>query len=346
VRPPLTVWEGENGIQLTVESTELRDQTVFTLKSGDQVISAEWSGSEGLYTVRVPDLAAGPGSWDLEAADPSGRTFVHPGALTVRPTRAPEIRSMDTRVLPAEGLVPVVIEGDSFDPEMTLRFEGPGGYLTVAAVEIRDGRSAIVYLDLDNAEPGDYTLVAVNPSGEETRRENILSVTPPSREDVLKRQPRFDFQIGWAPMYIAVPGPEPDLPAYLTFDVAGIFHSGMSAPFLRGLGVEARLMGGISGPADWKNPSVHFIGSMDLSGYYRPLVKGKAAPVFLLGVGNLRSGYAEQFGIRNILFIRTGIGMDFAGLRKVTRIGINLNIAFADESFPMFSLMFRRGIRY
>ena len=105
-------------------------------------------------------------------------------------------------------------------------------------------------------------------------------------------------------------------------------------------------MFGISGPADVPDSSVDFISSLDVSGYYRPLVKGKVAPVFLLGVGNLWSGYAGKYGIENILFIRTGIGMDVTSGHDDFRLGVNFGWGFAGETLPMISLMFRRGMSY
>jgi hypothetical protein len=227
---------------------------------------------------------------------------------------------------------------------MSVQFEGPGGNIPVAAVEITEGNTALVYLDLTNAEPGKYALIVSNPAGEDTRKENILTVTDPVFEEVFKKQPRFEFHIGYAPTYLFVPGQSGGLPVFLGFDIAGVFHSGWKGKFFRGLGVEARAFAGVSGPSDMGD--VNGIGSLDLSGYYRPLVKGKVAPVFLLGIGNMWSGYAMQFGIRNIIFIRTGIGMDIVNERKLTRIGLNFSIAAADETFPVISLMFRRGMRF
>ena len=345
VRTPLVIWEGDTEIEMIVESSNLREGTVFHLSNGERWIPAEWQVDGNLYTVRLSETALEPGSWDLEAADPSGMTFVHPEALIVRPTRSPDVKRLDTQEVPPEGLVPIEITGEAFDPEMTVRFEGPGGDLPVVAVEIIEGSRALVYLDMNEAQPGDYTLIVSNPSGDETREENAITVTDPEIEEIIKKQPRFEFQIGYAPTFIFVQE-DKDLPVYLGFDFAGIFHSGWKKPFFRGLGVEARAFVGLSGPNDLDNFYINGIGSLDLSGYYRPLVKGKVAPVFLLGIGNMWSGYAGEYGIKNILFIRTGIGMDIVNQRKVTRIGLNFSIGSAGDTFPIVSLMFRRGIRY
>jgi hypothetical protein len=226
VRTPLVVWEGDTEIQMIVESSDLREGTVFHLSNGERWIPTEWQGDGRFYTVSFTETNMEPGSWDLEAADPSGEVFVHPEALIVRPTSSPEVKSLDTWKVPPEGLVPIEISGDAFDPEMSIRFDGPGGDIPVAAVEITGGNTALVYLDLTNAEPGEYSLVVSNPSGEETRMENVLTVTDPIFEEVFKKQPRFEFQIGYAPTYLFVPGQGDGLPVFLGFDFAGIFHSG------------------------------------------------------------------------------------------------------------------------
>jgi hypothetical protein len=346
LRAPKVIWEGDTGIRLTLESTYIREQTVFNLTYGDNSIQVEWTGESDIYTLAVPDGSAGPGSWNLEANDPSGRSFTVPEALVVRPRRSPEVASLDTRTAAAAGLVPVVIQGSAFDQDMTVRFQGPGGDIGVTALEISEGRSAVAYLNLEGAVPGDYDLVVTNPAGEETRVEKILTVTEPEEVPVFKRQPRFGFQMGWAPMWINIPDSDSHLPSYLAFDFAGLFQSGMDTPFFRGLGLETRFMIGISGPADVPDSSIDFISSLDVSGYYRPLVKGKVAPVFLLGVGNLWSGYADKYEIHNIFFIRTGIGMDITNIHDELRLGINFNWGFTDEIIPMISVMFRRGMSY
>ena len=346
VQNPLIIREGDSSIDFTVESTLIREGTTFTLTDGESRFPGDWHQNGNLYSVDIPAPDIAPGSWDLVAADPSGKTFTHPQALTVRPTRSPEVNEMNIRELPPEGLMPITIEGLAFDPEMSVRFESSEGKLQVVTVEVTEGNKALVYLDLNDAKPGQYDLIVSNPSGEETQIEKSLTITDPVVEEIILKQPRFEFQIGYAPTVIFAPGGE-SLPVFLGFEFASLFQSGWTKPFFRGLGVEFRAFGGMSGPADPDNFTFHGIGSLDISGYYRPLVKGKVAPVFLMGIGNIWSGYAKQHGIHNILFIRTGIGMDIVNERRLTRIGLNFSFGAAGEDlFPMVSLMYRRGRRY
>jgi hypothetical protein len=58
------------------------------------------------------------------------------------------------------------------------------------------------------------------------------------------------------------------------------------------------------------------------------------------------SGYAKQFEIHNILFIRTGIGLDVVNERKITHIGLDFSFGATQDTFPIISLMFRRGLQY
>ncbi len=345
VKTPLVVWEGDSGIILRIEASRLRDGTVFLLSNGERSISTEWQSDGSLYTVSINETNLESGSWNLEATDPSGMSFVHPDALIVRPTRSPELENLDIEETPAGGLTSIEIKGEAFDSEMSVRFKGPSGELPVLSVEITDGRKAQIYLDLNKAQPGSYNLILTNPSGDNILVENAFTVTAPVIEEIIKEQPRFEFQIGYAPTMIFTPEGD-DLPVFLGFDFALVFQSGWEKPFFRGLGVEIRAFGGMSGPSDPDNFAVHGIGSLDVSGYYRPLVKGKAAPVFLLGVGNMWSGFAKEFGVKNILFIRTGIGMDIVKQRKLTRIGLSYSFGLVGETLPIVSLMFRRGMRY
>lgn len=346
VRTPQVIWEGDRNIEMILESSNLREGTVFHITNGKDWILTELQSSGNFHTVSSAEVFIEPGNWNLEATDPSGMTFIHPDALIVRPTRSPTVHRLDTQRVSPEGLVPIKITGEAFDTEMSVRFEGLNSELPVVAVDIIEGGTALVYLDLNNAQPGEYSLVVSNPAGEETRKADVLTVTEPVIKEIIRKQPRFEFQIGYAPTWISVPGNEPGLPVYLGFDIAGVFHSGWEKPFLRAVGLEVRGFIGMSGPIDSTSISLHAIGSLDISGYYRPLVTGKVAPVFLLGIGNMWSGYARQFGIKNIIYIRTGIGMDIVNQRKLTRIGLNISFGSTDDTFPIVSLMFRRGIRF
>ena len=104
----------------------------------------------------------------------------------------------------------------------------------MTALEITDGRSAIAYLNLEGAATGSYDLVAVNPAGDETTIEDFLTITEPVKVEVYRRQPRFGFQMGWAPMWINIPDSDTHLPSYLAFDIAGLFQSGLKTPFFPG----------------------------------------------------------------------------------------------------------------
>lgn len=342
---PERVWEGTTAVEMALEATDLRPETVFSLVMEEIRIPLEWRGAAGSYTVAITENNLEPGAWDLEAVDPSGDSFVHPEALVVRPTRSPVISGLSTQTAAAGSLVSIEVDGEAFDPETTFKFKGSSGELPVAAMEINEAGNAVLFLDLKEAKPGEYNLFASNPSGEETLKENALLVTEPESELKIKKQPRFEVQIGYAPLMIFVPGGG-TLPSFLAYDLAVTFQSGWKAKFLRALGIEARGMIGATWPDDWDFSSGHVIGSLDISAYWRPLVKGKVAPVILLGFGNLWSGYAKQFGIENILFFRTGLALDIVNHKNLTRVGLNLSVGFTDgDNFPIFQLMFRRGFR-
>jgi hypothetical protein len=343
VQNPRMVREGETALTLSVESSLLREGTVFMLEKEDRDIPVQWQKNGNLYSVIINDSDIEPGKWDLTATDPSGMSFTHPEALIVRPTRSPEVKNLNTRELPPEGLVPVTIEGLAFDPDMTVEFSGPGGKLPVVTVVVSEGTKARVFLNLDGAEPGEYSLIVTNPSGKQTRVDNTLTISESAPVKVLLNQPRFEFQIGYAPTLIITPDGK-NLPVYLGFDFTTLFQSGSSRPFFRGIGVGFRAFGGMSGPTE--ELVVHGIGSLDISVYYRPVLRGKTAPVFLLGIGNMWSGYAKQFEIHNILFIRTGIGLDVVNERKITHIGLDFSFGATQDTFPIISLMFRRGLQY
>ncbi len=183
---PLTVWEGETAAEFDIDSSNLRNETVFSLVNGEKRIRAEWIQKEGYDSVRADITELPPGSWNLEAVDPSRRSFIHPDALTIRPTRPPKITEVDTPQIPNRGLVPIEIEGEAFDAEMEVTVKGPGGELKIAAVNVEDSNKAVLYLDLEGEKPGSYTITVINPAGEKDSRNDILLVT--EAEDSIKEK--------------------------------------------------------------------------------------------------------------------------------------------------------------
>jgi len=343
VRVPAEIWEGTPRIPLTVDAAELRDGTVFRLVSDEAAVDVPWRRAEGAFVVDVASAELEPGPWNLEAIDPSKRRFVHPEALVVRPTRPPTIEATDLRRIPTEGLVPVTVSGEAFDPQMRVEVTGPGGSIPVAALEVVGGTEARIYLDMDDAVPGNYDLVLTNPGGENSRKERALRVEEPITEERIKEQPRLEFQAGFAPMYFETPDGD-QVPSLIGVEVAVDVHSGWTQPFLRGLGVESRYLLGVTGPSSESN--LEFYDALDLSGYWRPLVGGRVAPIILLGLGNMGLDYTEQYGLFNLLYSRIGIGVDITRERRMTRVGLNALFIFTnDVTVPVISLMFRRGFR-
>ena len=345
---PVTTWEGEETLELAIDVIGINDDLEFRLEKGDAARPLDYlkSGSGGTLTLSTAGLE--PGEWNIRAAAPSGLDFVHPGALTIRPTRPPEISGLDNSSFLAEGLVPIAIDGVSFDEEMTVGFRGPGGNLEVVTVEVTDGGRAVAYVNLEGADAGSYDLIAANPAGDETILSKAITVEVPIEERPPKKQPRFEVQIGWAPMLFFIPQPNTHMFGLATFEAALTFHTGWTKPFVNGLGVEARFLGGASTTVSEWDGSTEFnsLFKADISGYWRPPVRGRAAPVMILGFGNTWSGYAAQFGLENMLHMRFGLGVDFSTFASLTRIGLNLDLGFtSDETVPMVSLMFRRGFR-
>lgn len=349
VKDPLVLWEGDGLHEMHLDVIGINDSLEFVLRKGNVSIPVERviSGEKDTITVNIGGIE--PGQWDLYAEAPSNLAFTHPGALTIRPTRPPEIDRLDTDEVFAEGLVPITIEGLSFDEEMTVAFKGPGGFIEIAAIEIHEGEEAVAYLNMTGVQEGSYDLILANPAGEETILKNALAVQVPPDEQKPKVQPRFEIHLGWAPMVIFQPEPGVQLFSIATFETALAFHSGWTKPFINGLGIETRFLFGSSTSHRNSDDSVNFnyMLKADLSGYWRPPVRGKAAPVVILGFGNMWSGYANNFGLKNILFLRFGLGVDFATFSRFTRIGLNFELGFSsDEPIGMVSLMFRRGFRF
>ncbi len=348
VTEPIIAWENTENQFLSLEIINIDGRLAFRLTNGETTVElAETiTGSESFLEVDITGMS--PGTWDLVATAPSGLSFAHPGALIIRPTRPPEITDTDVIEIFAEGLVPVKISGESFDEDMTVNFKGADGSLQVEAIEVEDGSTAIVYLNMQGAAPGSYDLILANPAGGESVRENAISVEAPIDNLKPKVQPRFEIQIGWAPMSNIPKDGETWVFGLATFETALTFHSGWTKPFVNGLGVETRALFGatnyVLADGSW---GFDYIVKADLSGYWRPPVRGKAAPVFILGFGNMWSGLAASNGIENMLFVRFGLGVDFANFSRFTRLGLNFEVGFTDDNpVPMVSLMFRRGFRF
>jgi len=343
---PLDIAEGEGAKILVVESTKFREGTSLHLIKDDSRISTEWRKDGNRYLIRLPNSLEA-GRWNLEARDISGKTFTVPGVLTIQSTEALSIHSLSAVELPSGGTFPLEIVGEGFDKNMSLSFEGANGALSLVSIEVFNDGRALAYLDLTGAKPGDYTLTAGNPNGTEARFEEALRVES-AKEGVeaepTEIKPRVEFHAGYSPMLLVFNDGKL-LPVYLAVDIALLLQSGWKAPFLRGLGAEARVFGGISGLGS--DASAELVFGLDASAYYRPVLEGSVAPVFLVGVGVIHSNHASvSRTINNISVLRTGIGMDIVKNRWVTRIGVSVSTSFDEKIFPVFSLMLRQGLRY
>ena len=345
---PATAWEGNEIIELTVEVIGISDNLKFRLEKGESSLTLviRRTGSGGVLTISTGGLE--PGEWNVRAVAPSGLDFVHPDALTIRPTRPPEISGLEESRYQAGGLMPITIDGVSFDEEMSVAFRGSEGSLEVVTIDVTDGGRAVVYVNLEGADAGSYDLIAANPAGDETVLANAVTIELPVDERPPKKQPRFELQVGWAPMILFIPVPNSYMFSVATFETALTFHTGWTKPFVNGLGVEARFLGGVTNTYNESDDPTVFnpIFKADISAYWRPPVRGKAAPVLILGFGNTWSGYAALFGLENLLHMRFGLAVDFSTFSSMTRIGLNADLGFTtDETLLMVSLMFRRGFR-
>ena len=342
----LDIAEGEGGKTLVVESTKFREDTSLHLIKSDKRIGAEWQRDGNRYLVRLPDSLEA-GRWNLEARDISGKTFTVPKVLTVHSAEALSIHSLSAAELPSGEIFPIEIVGEGFDKGMSLSFERAGEALSPVSTEVFSNGRALIYLDLTGAAPGDYALIAGNPNGTQARFEGALRVEPAKESgeaEAVKIKPRVEFHAGYSPMILLFNSSE-QLPVYLAVDIALLLQSGWEAPFLRGLGAEVRIFGGISGLGFNENAQLIF--GLDASIYYRPVLGGPVAPVFLVGAGLVQSNYAAVArGINVISVLRTGIGMDIVRNRWVTRIGVGASISFDENTFLIYSLMLRQGLRY
>jgi hypothetical protein len=135
-----------------------------------------------------------------------------------------------------EGLVPVTITRDVFDKELMVPFKGPGGNLNVVALEVSDGRQAKALANLDEAKPGVYELIITYPTGVENTLEAALTVDDPVIVEKPRTRPRFEIQVGWAPLMIGIDDSNDTLPALPAFELAATIHSGWDESLLWGWG--------------------------------------------------------------------------------------------------------------
>jgi len=343
---PLEIEKGEGDRSLVVESSKFEEDTSLHLVRGDTRISTEWRNDGSRYLIRLPDSVE-PGRWNLEARDVSGKTFTVTGALTVKSPDTLLIHGLSATTLPSGETFPIEITGEHFSKNISLHFEGAGDILKPVSTKIFNDTRALVYLNLAEVMPGYYTLVAANPDEIEIRSERALKVEPAEVEPpsgVAGTKTRAEFQAGYSPMLLLFDKGE-WLPVYAAVDIALLLQSGWKAPFLRSLGVETRIFGGISGLSHGKNAELIF--GLDASVYYRPLLKGLISPVLLVGIGMTHSNYAAiTYTINGISVFRTGLGIDIAKERWVTRVGVSASISFDGKVFPIYSLMLRQGLRY
>lgn len=344
VNNPVEAREGDGEIELELTGAVMERGIVFELAGENRRIPLiPVKEGEGVKFLIDTALLV-PGIWDMKASMPSGLSFTYPGVLNLRPARRPRFESAEITQVLGTGFVLAVLKGDNFDEEMKVQVECAVGKARVMAVDVPDTHTALVYLDLADAASGNCGITITNPSGEQERREDAVTLPEFDAGEMIRPEFRssLGFRAGYTPMVSLIPNTDSAdgviiraVPAWAALEAAVIFHSGWKRPFVRGLGMEARVVTGGIGPRE-TDENLDAFGMIDLSVSWRPKVQGRLEPVFITGIGNMWDVKAANQGSENLLFFRVGSALNF--IRGRHRFHIGLESAFVLDNRRVFTM--------
>ena len=345
---PQTLPPGTAGARLVLSKSDFADGTLLSLTNGRLTVPVSLALENGKRTIAVPETLA-VGSWSLQAAAPSGRSYSRSDAVIIEEVPLPAPQELLTDAVTVSELVSLRIRGTGFNSQTRVFIRSNARDIQAEAVVTdEDGLTALI--NLSGMEPGTYTVIVQNPGKEEVPLPVPITVEP---EQIIVREPidpetqisSVEIHTGYSPFLMIRPDNNFVIPVYLGVEAAVLIHSGWDIPFISGLGMEARLIAGMSGPAaDQNGGTLQALGAIDLSLYWRPALA--VAPSIQLGVGSMRSGYAETYGLQNLLYFKLGTALNITGRLGITHIGVETRAGFNENSIIwMVGFSVRQGFR-
>ena len=338
-------WSGDAGINLEIDATNLKEGTTLQLVRSDERIPLTGVRQENIMKFMINASNLSPGIWDLLAISPTGKEYRSPAALRLRKKTPPQLDKIDNQELVNAGISTIEISGAGFDEEMRVMCKGLQGEIPVIDIKILGNNKALISLNLEESKPGYYSIFVISPSGEETSQKDVIFVQ--ENEEDSSKKARFGFYAGYGPMlsFLSVDSKTQLVPTPLAIEAAIGFNLGVDLPFLRALGSELHGVFGIIGPSEVFGP-FDMMGGVDVAAYWRPIVRGRVAPLLQFGIGSMWFNFVTNSESANFLYLRFGLAMDFLNNRNYFQLGASLMLSFSYTGMmPTVGLILRRGIR-
>ena len=178
---------GETGSEFRLENGE-GDTISLSVETRTEQTPSD--GADAPWTEVTLDAGRrypGEGAWLLVMTNPDGRENLMDPALTVLEKLRPRIRRVTPDEIPA-GLQhnTLIVDVDGLEEGALVEFEGPSN-ISAQLLNKKEKGTLEYSINLQNAEPGWYSVSVTNPSGGEDSKEKAIEVLPrPPTEEELR----------------------------------------------------------------------------------------------------------------------------------------------------------------
>ncbi len=165
---PKILYAGVTSSPFAIDGANYLTETTIELLRGDRVVAK--ATNEEVAATRLAasfDLGAvTPGTYDLRVGNPENLFVILPGAVEVRPRIQPELASISlNRGYNDRTYRQIAVDGTGFIEGTSFFLARGNRRIDITSARIRSPEAASIDLNLGDAVPGVYDLVAANPGG-------------------------------------------------------------------------------------------------------------------------------------------------------------------------------------
>jgi len=177
-------------------------------------VSGITPASAAAIDLLLPAAGAAPGIWTVTVTNPDGQEGTVPGGFSITsPAAAPSVTGITpAAAVSGESIAIIDLAGANFDPAtpgtvVMLNRTGSGETITAGDIDVVSSEKITCTFDLAGAAAGNWSVVVVNPDGQQGMAEDLFAIVPPDPTTEPTADPTADPTAG--PTTTPAPQAEP-----------------------------------------------------------------------------------------------------------------------------------------
>lgn len=336
---------GDTAIPLSIRGNSLNSSLTYHLvreEENNVRIPVKGIQKDKTVSFRIDARDMAPGIWGLLATTPNDKMYFAPNALRIDPREEGSSETQQkTWILADKGQASIEIDAD-FKEKIEVQVKGPGKDYTEAEIVTNEDGYTSIYIDMEEAESGQYSVILKDPENEKIQEEEITIVQSEKSASWLR------LRSGLSAMKIFPPSDALPVPDFIVGIESAIdVKSGWSKPFWKNLGVEVHGLLGVGPASTYTSEAVSFSGMLDMALFWRGENDG-TVPAVQLGVGNLWMNFLSNVNNENLLYLRLTTCLDLNG-QSVRFFSVALTgmiLIGTGENIPVIGISFGRGLNF